>query len=663
MLVANRGEIAVRIARTARAMGMRTVAVYSDADADSEHVRACDVAVRIGAAPARDSYLRADRLIEAARTSEAQAIHPGYGFLSENADFAEGCAQAGLVFVGPPPAAMRSLGDKIVAKRTAAAAGVPIIEGSKAGEVTPASLAAEARRLGVPLVIKAAAGGGGKGMRVVTELDKFDAALESAQREAAAAFGDGAVFLERYLEAPRHIEVQILADAFGTCVHLGERECSVQRRHQKLLEEAPSTAVGAALRSAMGEAAVRLALAAGYVNAGTVEFMLDDQGRYYFLEMNARLQVEHAVTEAVTGTDLVREQFEIAGRRPLRLSQRSILPRGHAIEVRVYAEDAANDFLPSAGTVEAFHSPQGPGIRNDTALRPGSEVTLDYDPMLAKLIAFDRTREDCIERLGAALDDYTIAGVTTNLPFLRWLVTNEHFRAGETTTAFLSEHFHKDTLATDPDVRYAMLAAAGAIQFPRASPAAGSSRGTGPWKQLGPWRAGSERRKVRFESPPGSVADVEREIETAAWRCRLGDLTGSVSRRQEGSYTLHVGQQRRRFTATVTSSAVRIAMDGFAGEIRLAALPSIKASAVPAMRVAAAGAAASIAAPMSGRIVKMNATAGKRVDAQAVVVVMEAMKMEHSLTAPFAGSVAAVHAQAGDTVAAGDVLLEITPAG
>jgi 3-methylcrotonyl-CoA carboxylase alpha subunit len=651
VLIGNRGEIAVRIARTCRAMGIRTIAVYSDVDADAVHVRACDEAVRIGPAPARQSYLCIDRIVDAAKSAGAQAIHPGYGFLSENADFADACGAAGLIFIGPPASAMRAMGDKIAAKKAVASAGVPTVPGYLGEDQSDAALGAQAAKIGAPVLVKAAAGGGGKGMRVVSDLATFADALAGARREAAAAFGDDRVFLERYLASPRHIEIQVLADSDGGCIHLGERECSIQRRHQKVLEETPSTAVSAALRAEMGDAAVRAAVSCGYVNAGTVEFMLDGEGRFYFLEMNARLQVEHPITEAVTGVDLVREQVRIAEGAPLGLRQSDIVPRGHAIEVRIYAEDAEHGFLPSVGRVTEFSPPQGPGIRNDAGVAAGSVVSVDYDPMLAKLIAYDRTRDACMERLAAALDDYFVGGLSTNIPFLRWIVGHEAFRRGETTTAFIERYFTPGALRNARDEKAAAFAAAAVLQW---LPAGDDL--SDPWGSLGAWRHAAERRTVSFAGVETGDVVVER-LADGSWRC--SDASGSaIVAQRGGAWTLTIGGTESRFLAWRSRGGVAIDLGGHVSTFETVAPPSTD-DAVRSHRRGGHGETGSVDAPMSGKIVKVEVREGDAVVARQVLLVMEAMKMEHTIVAPYDGAVVAVHVKAGDVAAAGDALAEI----
>jgi 3-methylcrotonyl-CoA carboxylase alpha subunit len=634
-------------------MGVRTVAVYSDADEHALHVRTCDEAVRIGPAPARESYLRADRLIAAAATTGARAVHPGYGFLSENAAFAERCTDAGLVFVGPPPSAMVAMGDKIAAKRTAEAAGVPTLPGYLGDDQSFAAFAAAAERIGMPVLVKAAAGGGGKGMRIVRDPADLASAIEGARREAQAAFGNGTLFLEKYLTAPRHIEIQVLADSHGGCIHLGERECSIQRRHQKILEETPSTAIDGPLRAEMGAAAVRAAKAVGYVNAGTVEFMLDANGAYYFLEMNTRLQVEHAITEAVTGVDLVREQLWIAAGRPLSVSQDDVEPRGHAIEARIYAEDAATGFLPSTGRITRFVMPEGPGIRNDAGVVVGDVVSSDYDPMLAKLIVMDRTRDACIQRLTAALGAYRVGGVATNLPFLRWLVQHDAFLRGETTTGFIEQHYTPAALRRDGDDEFAILCAAAE------SVAEGPGAGAGdPWRRLGMWRLASSDRVIAFERPVEASVRVRRDHATGSWLCSSKSRTILVTEVGNGEFVAFADGAAMPFCAWRTRGSIALAFDRFHADCFLAAPPTVD-EAARGHRHAAHGIAGSIEAPMSGKIVKVDVAPGAAVEAHQVLIVMEAMKMEHSIAAPHAGNVVEVTVAPGDAVGAGDVLVRI----
>jgi propionyl-CoA carboxylase alpha chain len=446
ILIANRGEIAVRVIRTCREMGIRTVAVYSQADRLALHVRMADEAYEIGPPPARESYLVQARLIETAKRCGAEAIHPGYGFLSENAEFAEAVAQAGLVFIGPSGGAMRKMGDKTAARKLMHSAGVPTVPGSKDAVDDPGAAAAIAEQVGFPVLIKASAGGGGKGMRLAHRPEELPALFNSAASEALSAFGDGRVYIEKYVENPRHIEFQILADRHGNVVHLGERECSIQRRHQKVIEESPSSLVDEQMRAQMGAAAVEAAQSCGYTNAGTIEFIVDKNRHFYFLEMNTRLQVEHPVTEMVTGLDLVRLQLEIAAGGKLPFRQEQIERRGHAIECRVYAEDPENNFLPSIGRLTHVQRPGGYGIREDSGIGEGDEISIYYDPMIAKLIAWGADRGEAIRRMRRALGEYEIAGVRTTIPFCLWVLNHPKFCAGDFDTHFVQNEFHDISL-------------------------------------------------------------------------------------------------------------------------------------------------------------------------------------------------------------------------
>jgi len=490
ILIANRGEIACRVIRGCRELGCETVAVYSEPDEQALHVRLADRARLLGAAAPAESYLSQERILSVAREEGCDALHPGYGFLAENAGFAEAVADAGLTWIGPPPAAIRGMGLKIEARETARAAGAPVVPGFEAADASDEEFLKAAEQIGYPVMVKASAGGGGKGMRTVEEPSKLISAIEAARRESAGAFGDATVYLEKLLIRPRHIEIQILADSHGGCVHLGERECSIQRRHQKVVEETPSTAVSAKLRKAMGADAVAIAKQVGYVGAGTVEFMLDEAGEYYFLEMNTRLQVEHPVTEFVYGVDLVHWQLKVAAGEKLTLKQSQLTPRGHSIECRVCAEDPAAGFLPQVGTVEVYSEPVGPGVRLDTMLYEGWQVGADYDPLLGKLIVWGADRKAAIGRMAQAISDYRVLGVTTNLPFLYDVVTHKAFAKGDTTTAFIGERF--PTWEQPPaDAAVQVAAALGlALRQPVAA-MAGVATGSGelptPWQTLGGW--------------------------------------------------------------------------------------------------------------------------------------------------------------------------------
>jgi acetyl-CoA carboxylase biotin carboxylase subunit len=490
VLIANRGEIAVRIIRACREAGIESVAVYSDADANALHVRSADRAIRIGPAPARDSYLSIPALIDAARQMAADAIHPGYGFLSERAEFARACEQAGLVFIGPPSSVIEHMGSKIAARSLMEASGVPIVPGRTPRDQSDDGIGAAARAIGYPVLVKASAGGGGKGMRVVHDDREAPELIAAARREAAAAFGDGTLYVEKRIENPRHIEIQILADAHGNIVHLFERECSLQRRHQKLIEESPSPALTPEIRVRMGEAAVAAARAVGYRNAGTIEFLVEGAGeaaRFYFLEMNTRLQVEHPVTEAITGIDLVRAQLDIAAGGSLPWAQSALSQRGHAIECRVYAEDPDRDFLPQAGTLLVYREPSGPGVRVDSGVAETDRVDVHYDPLLSKVIASAETREAAIARATNALAAYPVLGIRTNVPFLIRLLAHPAFRAGTTHIAFVESHL-PELVRTDPAPPEALAAAAVASAMEHASQGAPQvPMLADPWSTMRRW--------------------------------------------------------------------------------------------------------------------------------------------------------------------------------
>jgi len=487
ILIANRGEIAVRIIATCREMGIRTVAVYSDVDGDALHVLEADEAFALGPAEPAESYLNMDKILAAARQHGAQAIHPGYGFLAENPVFAERCEQAGIVFIGPPAKAVRDLGDKTVARRTMTGSGIPVIPGMMEPESDHQKLTREAEKIGYPVLIKASAGGGGKGMRVVRTPTDFLEACASSSSEAKTAFGNGAIYLEKYLEQPRHVEFQILADAHGNVIHLLERECSIQRRHQKIIEETPSPAMTPELREKMGQTAVAAARAAGYVNAGTVEFLLDRAGNFYFLEVNTRLQVEHPITEMITGVDLVRQQIEIAAGNPLKIKQTDVAGRGHAIECRIYAEDPSSAFMPSAGKIRFVKEARGPGIRNDSGIYSGFTVPVEYDPILSKLIVHAGNRQECIRRTIRALTDTVILGILTPIPFLVDILSSDAFMKGETYTDFIDTHFAQWS-PTIKDTDWVALAyCVDAMQARRRVSNAGveDAEAQSPWHTLG----------------------------------------------------------------------------------------------------------------------------------------------------------------------------------
>ncbi|MGP6189143.1 MAG: acetyl/propionyl/methylcrotonyl-CoA carboxylase subunit alpha [Vulcanimicrobiaceae bacterium] len=638
LLIANRGEIAVRLARAAREAGIVPLGIYSDADAHAFHLDAMDDAVWIGPAPASESYLDTARVLAAARELRADALHPGYGFLSERASFAAAVREAGLIFVGPTPEAIAAMGDKAEAKRRAREHDVPVVPGYDGDDQSPQRLRAEAALIGLPLLIKASAGGGGRGMRVVTDAAAFDEALEAARREALGAFGDDRVLLEKYVAAARHIEFQILADGHGTTLHLGERECSIQRRHQKVVEEAPSVALDAGLRAAMGAAAVRVARAVGYLNAGTVEFLLDGEGAFYFLEMNARLQVEHPVTELVHGVDLVREQLRIAAGEPLTLPPAAGEARGWAIEARITAEDPANGYLPAAGTLERWDAPSGPGLRLDAGVRAGSVVSIYYDSMLAKLIAYGPDRRTAIERLSAALADFRIEGVPTNLPLLLGIVRSPGFRAGATTTAFLTENdrLMRPEAAGEPEE--ALLLAVGAVvSDPRA------------------WRVAGVGIPIHLAGTAGRVNVVaSRTGDGDSWQLE-GDLAGNAVFEVSGErVSARTAGKRCGGRATVQADGVEVVFDGTLFRFAFAPPPRLGAGSGNG-----AGAAhGAIISPMPGKIVKVAVKAGDPVAERDLLVVLEAMKMEHRIEAMQAGVVKRVAVAPGVLVSGGATLVE-----
>ncbi|HEY2664549.1 MAG TPA: acetyl-CoA carboxylase biotin carboxylase subunit [Candidatus Binataceae bacterium] len=492
ILIANRGEIAVRVIRACREMGIETVAIFSDADRTALHVRQADYAVQVGPPAAAESYLKTERIIEAAKSTGAEAIHPGYGFFSENAKFAQAVADAGIVFIGPRPDSIAKMGDKVEARKLMSAAGVPTVPGSPGTLETEAEVRQLAGQIGFPIMLKAAAGGGGKGMRLIEGDKDLAAAVRTVASEATASFGDGRFYVEKFVNRPRHIEFQVFADQRGNTVHLFERECSIQRRHQKVVEESPSPFVTPKMRKQMGDIAVRAAKAVDYVGAGTIEFLADSDRNFYFLEMNTRIQVEHPVTELVTGVDLVRLQIEVAAGNPLPFKQSDLKQNGWALECRIYAEDSSNGFVPAAGRIETLRLPGGPGIRNDSGVYAGSEVSVFYDPMISKLVAWGRTRLEAIERMRRALGEFTIAGdLSTNLDFHRWIMQHPRFIAGDFDTSFINQEFNPTLLAakSDPERLAAVLVAAAQAQSPanqtRARSQAGGAASLSPWKAFG----------------------------------------------------------------------------------------------------------------------------------------------------------------------------------
>lgn len=665
ILIANRGEIAVRIIATCREMGVQTVAIYSDVDRNSYHVREADEAysidlppaIRTGVGlPAPSPYLRIDTIIDIAKQSNVQAIHPGYGFLSENAGFVEACEQAGIIFIGPPVSAMRLMGSKIAAKQLAQSVDVPTIPGYNGESQNDAVLVQEAQRIGFPLFIKASAGGGGKGMREVHAAADFLEQLAGARREAQTAFADSTVFLERLIQQPRHIEIQVLGDEFGNLVHLGERECSIQRHHQKIVEESPSVALTPALRAEMGDAALRLARAAAYVNAGTIEFMLDADRHFYFLEMNTRLQVEHPVTELVTGIDLVRHQLLIAAGQPLALTQEQISPRGHAIEMRLYAEDPAQHFLPSTGTVTRFIPSAGPGIRVDSGIESDDEITQFYDPMLAKLIVYAEDRPAAIARMQAALERTVLFGIKTNAPLLHAIATHPAFQDGHTHTGFLNEHL-PESMESIPLQNAALVAAA--LYDQRLQPPVSNN----PWHTVGPWRMIGEARRItyHYQGEQHSIALKPLPDEGIEDRWSI-----QVDAQPEEHVTcifgnddlvlLQWGAKQLRTYVRHHESETHVFLHGYVYTLERRQPPHVDISGRGSN---AASSQKVLTAPMAGTIVKVQVRDGDTVQQRQALVILSAMKMEHTITAPYAGKVQRVYYQEGAVVKGGAVLVEM----
>ncbi|MER7155090.1 biotin carboxylase N-terminal domain-containing protein [Streptomyces lydicus] len=646
VLIANRGEIAVRVIRTLRTLGIRSVAVYSDADADARHVHEADTAVRIGPAPAAESYLSVERLLDAAARTGAQAVHPGYGFLAENAAFARACADAGLVFIGPSADAIELMGDKIRAKETVHTAGVPVVPGSSGSGLDDSQLAAAAREIGMPVLLKPSAGGGGKGMRLVREEALLGDEIAAARREARSSFGDDTLLVERWIDRPRHIEIQVLADGHGHVIHLGERECSLQRRHQKLIEEAPSVLLDEATRAAMGEAAVQAARSCGYRGAGTVEFIVPgkDPSSYYFMEMNTRLQVEHPVTELVTGLDLVEWQLRIAAGERLPCAQEDITLNGHAVEARLCAETVsvkggARDFLPTGGTVLALHEAQGDGVRTDSGLSQGVEVGSRYDPMLAKVIAHGPDRESALRRLRAALAQTVTLGVPTNAGFLRRLLAHPDVVSGELDTGLVER---EAAGLVDTEVPEEVYAAAAAVRQAALEPAADAGGWRDPFAAPSGFRLGGEPVPVRhwlrvpghdpvaYDVLPGSPAG---QVEADRVRVTVDGVTHTFHR--SGDWLGRDGDSWQVTDHDPVAAALRGAGRAHGAE--------------------------TLAAPMPGTVTVVKVAVGDEVAAGQGLLVVEAMKMEHVISAPHAGTVTELDVTAGATVAMDQILAVIAP--
>ncbi|KRG65495.1 3-methylcrotonyl-CoA carboxylase [Stenotrophomonas humi] len=648
ILIANRGEIACRVISTCRRLGIATVAVYSDADRNARHVRLADEAVHIGAAPAAESYLRADVILDAARRTGAQAIHPGYGFLSENAGFARACAEAGVVFIGPPANAIDAMGDKSAAKALMQAANVPLTPGYHGDRQEPEFLRAQADAIGYPVLIKASAGGGGKGMRKVEASADFEAALASCQREAQSAFGNAHVLVEKYVERPRHIEIQVFGDSQGNVVYLFERDCSVQRRHQKVLEEAPAPGMTPERRAAMGKAATDAARAVGYVGAGTVEFIAGPDGDFYFMEMNTRLQVEHPVTEMITGTDLVEWQLRVAFGGPLPKTQEQLRIHGHALEARLYAEDADRGFLPSTGTLRHLQLPQtNANVRVDAGVEQGDAITPYYDPMIAKLIVWDVDRGSALQRMQRALAQCQVVGVTTNAAFLRRLVMTDSFRHANLDTALIE----RERAALDIQHSVATTADWALAAVLASNENAAASDNASPWAINDGWRlTGPAARSITLEHlQQQHVLQVRRSSE--GWQVRSGDEMQQVTGHADANgYALQIGDRLYRGNALRDGNVLHVFGDERQQRFTVHD-PVAEAD-------SANDHGGSLLAPMPGRVVTLLVEPGSTVTRGTPLLVMEAMKMEHTLQAPADGTVHGFRAKAGDQVGDGAVLVD-----
>jgi 3-methylcrotonyl-CoA carboxylase alpha subunit len=664
ILIANRGEIACRVAATARRMGIKTVAVYSEADANSKHVAVCDEAVLIGPAAAKESYLCGDRIIAVALATGAQAVHPGYGFLSENAEFADACVEAGLVFIGPPASAMRAMGSKSAAKSLMEKANVPLVPGYHGDNQDADFLQQQGDRIGYPVLLKASAGGGGKGMRVIERSEDFKAALASCKREAISSFGDDKVLAEKYLQRPRHIEIQVFADTLGNCVYLHERDCSVQRRHQKVLEEAPAPGMTAERRAAMGEAAVAAARAVGYVGAGTVEFIANQDGSFYFMEMNTRLQVEHPVTEMITGTDLVEWQLRVAAGQPLPKAQAELAINGHAIEARVYAENPEKGFLPSIGTLRHMDTPQAvnfelggtPGapaaVRIDSGVRQGDAISPFYDPMIAKLIVWGADRNQALARMSQALAEFQLVGLASNIAFLKRLVEGSAFSSADLDTGLIERN--SDELFPLPKSAPAgalALAAVALIEEEKGASASASANPADPWGNALGWRLNSAyQRQLGFADEHKTYA-VGMTYHPHGWGMSVGgiDVDLSVTARNGADLSIKLGATSMHGTVRRDGDVFHVFTGG-----RHFALTFNDPMAHAGEAEAAGG---RLTAPMPGKVVAVLASKGQEVKKGDPLVIMEAMKMEHTIAAPSDGLVEEILYQVGDQVADGAPLL------
>ncbi|MFH1988015.1 MAG: acetyl/propionyl/methylcrotonyl-CoA carboxylase subunit alpha [Pseudomonadota bacterium] len=660
ILIANRGEIACRVIKTARRMGIRTVAVYSEADANARHVRLADEAVLLGPAAARESYLVADRIVDACKRTGAQAVHPGYGFLSENADFADALAANGIAFIGPPASAIRAMGSKSEAKKLMGKAAVPLTPGYHGDDQTPELLHKEADAIGYPVLIKAAAGGGGKGMRLVERTEDFLDALASCKREATSSFGNEHVLIEKYITKPRHIEIQVFADTQGDCVYLFERDCSVQRRHQKVLEEAPAPGMTEARRHEMGKAAVAAAKAVGYVGAGTVEFIANQDGSFYFMEMNTRLQVEHPVTEMITGQDLVEWQLRVAAGQPLPLAQEQLQIRGHALEARIYAEDANKGFLPSTGKLVRLSPPaESLNVRVDTGVEEGDEITPFYDPMIAKLIVWDETRDAALARMRKALADYQVAGVTTNIDFLSRLVACPAFAGADLDTGLIERQKEFLFPAAQAVPRDALLVATvGELLWEQhAAKQAAKTSGDpcSPWHARDGWRMNlSAARLIGFRDGDSLIEAMVR-YQGDKWQITInGQTTLARGKKLEGDrFAVELDDRRLMPSVVAVDDKRSIFLNGSTYSL-------LRDD--PLHLVEAGGAqGGGLTAPMPGKVVALLAQPGQKVEKGAPLLILEAMKMEHTITAPAAGTVKTFCYAAGEQVADGAELVEFEP--
>jgi len=659
ILIANRGEIAVRVARTCRRLGVRTVGVYSDADASALHVTVCDEAYLIGPAPAHASYLHAERIIETAKRSGAQAVHPGYGFLSENAEFAQACVDAGLTYIGPPPGAIRAMGSKSAAKDLMAAAGVPLVPGYHGEAQDMRTLAAEAQRVGFPVLVKASAGGGGKGMRVARAPEQLAEAVAAAKREAASSFGDDRILLEKYLLRPRHIEMQVFADMHGNAIHLFERDCSVQRRHQKVLEEAPAPGMTAARRRQMGSAALAAARAVGYTNAGTVEFIADESNNFFFMEMNTRLQVEHPVTEMITGLDLVEWQLRVAAGEPLPLTQEQVAINGHAIEARIYAEDPSREFLPAPGRITHLRMPHlSAHVRIDTGVREGDEIGAQYDPMIAKLICWDLDRSSALRRLRIALSECQVVGPTTNVSFLGSLAAHRAFAGAHRDPSLLDtgliERYRAELLpdpkpASDQILAVAVLSELTRIEEEARDAACASPDPWSPWNLRDGWRLNEDNHHTFAFTDGGRSVSVTAHYRREGLMLELpgSHLAARAERTTDGGLVVELDDNRLLVNVVRRGRELTVFLAGASHTLELQQFELVQDEEV----------GTGLTAPMPGSVIEVLVRAGEQVDKGHALMIIEAMKMEHTIRAPARGRVAEVRFARGDQVQEGDQLI------